>query len=441
MQVTQTNAEGLKREFKVVVPAADIEQHIDDRLKEVGKDINMPGFRPGKVPTKILRQKYGNQVVGEVLDKVMRESMEQTLSDHDLRPAAQPDVQITSFDEGQDLHYDMSVEVMPEVPALDYSQISLERPRADVTDGEVDELLDHLARVRKTTEPVEEERPAEEGDTVVIDFTGYINGERFQGGEATDYRLELGSQTFLPGFEEQLVGASPGETRSVTVTFPEDYNNAEVAGKEAQFEVTVKELRRTVVPDINDELAQELGFDDLDNLKSTAREQIQNNHDRMSRMQVKRALFDHLDKNVAMDLPPKLVEDEFNAIWEQFEEDRKAGRADPEDLEKDEETLKSEFRQLAERRVKLGLVLSEVGRENNIEVSQQDLQNALMEEARKYPGREQEVVQYYTQSDEGMNSLKAPLFEDKVVDYILERATITDKEVSVDELRETAEEA
>lgn len=436
MQVSETHSEGLKREFKVVVPAQLIEDSVTEKLKGLSGQVRMPGFRPGKVPMSLLRKKYGPSVIGEVVDKVVQDSMSSTLEERALRPARQPQVEITSFDDGQDLEYSMSIELLPELPDIDFKSISIERPRAEATDEEVEDIVRRFAESRRGSEPVEGDRPAQEGDIAVIDFTGRKDGEEFAGGKAEDFQIELGSGTFIPGFEEQVVGMAPGEEKTLTVTFPEDYPNADLAGKPVEFDVEVKELRAPSTPELTDELASEQGFESLDKLREVARQQIQSEHDNLSRMHVKRALFDRLDDSFDPELPECLVEEEFQAIWSQYEKDRDAGQLDEDDAAKSEDEVREEYQRIARRRVKLGLLLSEVGTKNRIAVSQQDLNQALMEEARRNPGQEQAVIEHYTGNQDAMNQLRAPLFEDKVVDFILELAEVQDKPVDADTLRQ-----
>ena len=435
MQVTETNSEGLKREFKIVVPAQSIEDSVTQKLQEVGKDVKMPGFRPGKVPMSLLRKKYGSSVMGEVLEQMVQDTMVKTLEERELKPAARPDVKVDSFDEGQDLEYSMSVELLPDMPDVDFAALTLERPKAEASDEEVSDILTRFAESRRSSEPVEESRPAASGDVAVIDFTGRRDGEEFEGGKAEDFQIELGSGSFIPGFEDEVIGLSPGEKKTFEVTFPEEYPHAELAGKPVEFDVEVKELRQPVTPEVTDEMAKETGFDGLDALKDAARGQIQSEHDQLSRMHVKRSLFDKLDEAYDFELPPSLEAEEFDAIWKQYEQDRDAGRLSEEDKAKDEEALKEEYRRIARRRVKLGLLLSEVGSANNIEVTQEDLNQALMQEAQRYPGQEQAVIKYYTENPDAVQSLRAPIFEDKVVDFVLELAQVEDKPVTPEELR------
>lgn len=442
MQVTETLNEGLKRGFTVVVPNADIEARIATRLTELKGQIRLPGFRPGKVPEKLLRQRYGDAVRGEVLEKAVQDTTEATLTERSLRPAAQPNIDLKSADEGKDLEFSIDVEVLPEIELGDFTSLKLERLVADVPESEVDDALSRMAETRKVGEVVESKtRKAKDGDVVVMDFVGRIDGEAFEGGSAERHELELGSGQFIPGFEEQLVGVKAGEEKVVTVSFPENYGAENLAGKEAEFTCTVHEIKELKVPAVDDEFAKSAGFDDLDALKSAVRESIAGEYGNVSRMRLKRVLLDELSDGYDFPVPEGMVDAEFHGIWHQIEHAKERGELDEEDAAKSEDDLKAEYRGIAERRVRLGLLLSEVGTKNNVQVDQNDLQQALMAEVRKYPGQEQAVFQYYQSNQQALESLRAPIFEEKVVDFILELAHVTEKKVSVDDLTADPDEA
>lgn len=434
MQITDSTTEGLRHAFKIVMPAADIEARVDARLKEVGQTIRLPGFRPGKAPMPILRKRYGQAVMGEVLEKAVQECTAQALKEKDLRPALQPEIEVDSFGEGEDLALSVAVEVIPEITPMDFATLKLTRPRADVPEERVEEALGRIADSRKSSAPVEEDRPAAEGDILVIDFVGKLDGEPFEGGSGEGVSLELGAGRFIPGFEEQLVGARAGDTPVVTVTFPEDYQATHLAGREATFEVSVEELRQPTTPAIDDELAKSVGMEGLDQLKETVRGRLQEEFDEVSRERLKRTLLDALAEAHDFPVPPTMLENEFKGIWSQLEEARKNDQLEPEDAAKSDEELEAEYRGIAERRVRLGLLLAEVGRKHSIQVTNEDLNRAVVREAMRYPGQEQAVFQYFQNNQEAVNNLRAPLFEDKVVDYILELAEVTDQTVGVDEL-------
>jgi trigger factor len=435
MHVTRTNTEGLTQRFKVVIPAGQIASQMDHRLTEVGRTVRIPGFRPGKVPIGILRKKYGPSVMGEVVEEAVNDGARKAISDHDLRPALRPEIAITSFTEGGDLEFTVQVEILPEVKVGDLSGLQLERPVAPVTDAVIEEALARIAERRETTEDAPKTYKAKSGDVVEIDFEGSVDGVPFEGGKAEGYGLKLGSNSFIPGFEEQLIGVKTGDKSRVTVTFPADYGAEHLAGKGAEFAVTVKQVKKVKPAAVDDELAKSLGLDSLAALTSSVRDEIAKDYAQMSRAHLKRHLLDALSDSHQFEVPAGMVTLEFDAIWKQVEEDRKAGRVDPSDEGKSDDELKGEYRAIAERRVRLGLLLSEVGRKNNIAISQDDLNRAVMTEARNYPGQEHLVIQYYQKNAEAKEALRAPIFEEKVVDFIIELAKITDRPVSVEDLR------
>lgn len=433
MQITETSAEGLKREFKIVIPAKDIDSQVEGRLRELSQTVRLPGFRPGKVPMALMRQRYQQSVMGEVLERAVEDSSRQTISERGLRPALQPKVEVTAFAEGTDLEYNLAVELLPDIEPVDFAAIALERPVAEVADAAVDETLGRLAESRKTSEPVEEVRPAAVGDVVVIDFDGSVDGERRPGMKGEDHELELGSGRFIPGFEYQLVGAGAGEHRTVNVTFPEDYTE-ELAGKDAVFEVDVKALRKPVPAAIDDALAQAFGAADLAALKQMVRDRLAEDYKRVSRTRVKRALLDVLAEQCRFDVPAGMVQLEYDSIVRRLKQDAESGGEAAEEVAKGDEALEAEYRPIAERRVRLGLLLAEVGRRNNIVVSQDELNRAVFAEAQRYPGQERAVLDFFRGNPQAAESLRAPLFEEKVVDYVLELATVSETEVSREEL-------
>ncbi len=436
MQVTETKSEGLNRQFKVALPAKEIEEKISHRLQELAKTVRLPGFRPGKVPVSVLRNKYGPSVMGEVLERAVNDSSRQALAEKGLRPAMQPEIEITSFEDGQDLEYTIAVEVLPEITPVDFAKIKLERLVPNTNKGEIDSLLETLAKSNGSSAPVKDDRKSETGDVLMIDFLGRVDGVEFAGGKAEGYELTLGSGTFIPGFEEQLLGAKIGDKVEVKVKFPDNYGAADLSGKDAVFDVTVHELKETVPAAIDDELAKKLGMENLDALRASIKEEQEREFNAMSKMTLKRELLNELADAHDFEVPAKLLEREFESIWTQFEEQRKnpeAG-AEPVDEGKSDDEHKKEFREIAERRVRLGLLLSEIGRANTIEISQEDINRQLMAEARRQPGQEKEVMDYYRNNPEAMEQLSAPVYEEKVVDFILEQAKITDRKATMDDL-------
>jgi trigger factor len=448
MQITETSAEGLKHEFTVTVEADDIARQVTQRLAELSRTVRLPGFRPGKVPMTLLRQRYGRSVMGEVLERTVSDSSATMMRERNLRPALQPKVEIVTFDEGAALQYKLAVEVLPEIEPVDYAAITLERLKPEVPDDEVDAALERLARGQRKQDKVE--RAAATGDVVVLDFVGTSEGNPIPGGSATDYALELGTGSFIPGFEDGLVGAAAGEQRTLELTFPADYGSADLAGKPVTFAVTVKDVRAIAAQPIDAALAAAVGFDTLDELRKTVREQIERDYGRLARQKLKRDLLDGLAKHYHFPVPPGMVEIEFNSIWKQVEDERKRqAEAAPQPApapaepgaetpaapaEDDDETMKAEYRAIAERRVRLGLLLAEVGRTNSITVTQDELNRALMEQARRFPGQEKQVVDYYRNTPAMLDSLRAPIYEDKVVDFIVELAQVTERAVPPKEL-------
>ncbi|MFA7430553.1 MAG: trigger factor [Rhodospirillaceae bacterium] len=441
MQVTETNADGLKREFKIVVPASTLQDKMDSRLKELSHQVRLPGFRPGKVPMAMMKKKYGASVMGEVLEAAVQDGSQQTLADRDLRPAMQPKIEIVSFEEGKDLEFTMGVEVLPTIGDIDFAGIALERPKVVVPDSEIDEALGRIAESRKQFEATGSKRKSKKGDVLEIDFVGRLGDEEFPGGKGEGYDLELGSGTFIPGFEDQLIGAKAGDETTVTVKFPDDYHAKDLAGKEAVFAVTVKELKESKTPEINDDFAKTVGLDNVEALRAAVREQMDKDYAGIARNRVKRALLDKLADMAEFEVPAGMVDLEFDAIWKQVEEAKAKDDLDEEDKGKSDDELRDEYRSLAERRVRLGLLLADVGQKASIQVSQEDLNRAIMQEAMRYSGQEQAVFQFFQNNPQAQNQLRAPIYEDKVVDYILELAKVTDKDVSPEELAAEPEDA
>ena len=521
MQVTETSAEGLKREFTITVPANELEDRISRRLGEIGRSVRIPGFRPGKVPLPLLRKRYGPAVRHEVLESTVQGSSAEAMREQNLRPALPPRVEIVSAAEGADLEYKMSVELLPDMPEPNFSNLGIERLTAEVPDEDVDRAIERLAESQRKVEKVD--RPAENGDLVVVDFVGKLGDVEFPGGKGENVSIELGAGRFIPGFEDQLIGAKTGEDRTLTVTFPADYGAPDLAGKDAIFEVKVKEVQQRLPAAIDDTLAEAVGLENLTELRQEVRQRMQRDYDAVARQHVKRALLDKLAERYDFPVPPGMVEMEFNTIWAQYEGEKEArkqmaarqsaasegvspadgpvdaaaliapeetaleggtersppsaeaeqphahehdpathhaiphsGSADPLDAaaliapeetalegasdtepvgtDEDEEKAREEYRRIAERRVRLGLLLAEAGRANNITVTQEELNHALTQEARRHPGYERQVIDYYRKTPEAINNLRAPIFEEKVVDFILELAKPSERKVSPQEL-------
>jgi trigger factor len=534
MNVTETSAEGLKREFKITIPASEVEDKISKRLDEVGRMARIPGFRPGKVPLMLLRKRYGAAVRGEVLESAVQDSSAEAIRERNLRPALPPRYELVSSAEGADLEYTLSLEVLPEMPAPDFGGLGLEKMVAQVPDEDVEKALERLAEAQRKSEPVE--RPAELGDIVVADVVGHIGEDEIPGSRGEGREIELGAEGLLPGFSDQLTGVSAGDQREVKVTFPAE-TGPEMAGKEGLFQVSVKEVRHRLPAAVDDTLAEAVGLESLDELRQEIRQRMQRDYDNLARQRMKRSLLDKLAERYDFPVPPGMVEMEFQTIWSQYEGERQArqqiaaraaqnqapDQADAEnspsdgpvdagniiapeetalegasdrapataEAEKpveheidaaghhaiphpgssrdpvdaaaiiapeetalegasdaepavssdagphdaaDEEKSRAEFRRIAERRVRLGLLLAELGRDNNIQVSQEELNQALLQEARRHPGYERQVFDYYRNNPDALNSLRVPIFEDKVVDFIFDLAKPAERGVTPQEL-------
>ena len=533
MDVTETNADGLKREFTITIPAGEVEDKITRRLGEIARTVQIRGFRPGKVPMTLLRQRYGSAVRGEVLESAVQDSSAEAIREHNLRPALPPRVEIVSAAEGADLEYKISLEILPDMPEPDFAALGLERLVAEVADEEVEKAVERVAEAQRKTEVVE--RPAAIPDLVVADVVGHVGDDEIPGSRGEDRQIELGAEGLLPGFADQLVGASAGDKRDVRVTFPEDYGNPDLAGKEGVFEVAVKEVRHRLPASLDDELAKAMGLETLAELRQEIRQRMQRDYDSVARQRLKQALLDKLAAGCDFPVPPGMVEIEYQSIWAQYEGEKAArnqeaapeqeaggkvtpapgvsvqgpldaaaivapeetalegaserspataeaekppehedesathhaishqgsidepidaaaivapeetaleGASDSEPAaaaDEEEEKAKAEFRRIAERRVRLGLLLAEVGRNNNITVSQEELNQALVQEARRHPGYERQVIDYYRANPDAANNLRAPIFEEKIVDFIVELAKPDERTVTPQELMTGAE--
>ena len=441
MQVTETQSDGLKRQLKVVVDASEIGARFDARLDELKDRVQLKGFRKGKVPIQHLKKVYGRSVMGEVLQQTIEEKSRDAVSERKERPAFQPQIELTEDQQeiekvmsGQaDLSFNMSFEVLPDINLIDFAELKLERPVADVDEKAVDDAINQLVE-RSVSYEAAEGRAAEDGDRLTIDFVGKIDGEPFEGGAGEGINVVLGQGGFIPGFEDGLKGAKAGDERTVTATFPAEYPEKSLAGKEATFDVKVKEVGAPKRPAIDDEFAKTLGAENLANLRELVTEQIKREYAQASRNKLKRALLDELEKRHDFALPPSLVDREFEGIWRQVTEGLKQAGRSFEDEGKPEEQAKEEYRKIAERRVRLGLVLGEVGEKNQIQVSQDELRRALMEQARRYPGQERMVYEFYEKNPNAIAELRAPIYEEKVVDLIVEQAKPVDKKVDREEL-------
>jgi len=440
MQVTETLSQGLKREFKVVLPATELEQRLASELATLKNRVQINGFRPGKVPVNHLRRVYGRSVMADVVQNAVNEANRKIVEDNSLKLAFEPQVQLPEskeevervMDAKSDLAFTISLEVLPTFDLADLSDVEVKKPVAEITDAEVDSSLERMARQNRSFDT--KEGDAEDGDRVVVDFVGRIDGEEFQGGSAQDIRVELGSNTFIPGFEGQLVGVKAGDTKVVKVAFPENYMAEHLAGKDAEFDVTVKGVEAASAPVIDDEMAKGFGMESLDKLKDAVRDAIRRDFDTQSRRKVKKDLLDALDTKYSFELPPSLVEQEFAAIWAQVEGEMKTNSRSFADENTTEEAAKADYRKIAERRVRLGLVLARIGETSDIKVSDDEVTQALVERVRQYPGQEKQVWEFYQKNPQALAEIRAPLFEEKVVDQILSQVKVVDSTVSRDEL-------
>lgn len=431
MQVKEVENKGLKRSYEVVIPAKDIASKVDLRLVEVGKTLKVPGFRPGKVPLNILQSRYGDSVLGEVVEKAVNDSSSETLTKNKLKPAMQPKIEITSFDKGKDLAFKMDVEILPEFEVADLKTIKLEKLVVEPEKKAVDEALERIASQHKSSEAIKGKRAAKKGDITVIDFDGECNGERLPGMKGEDFHLELGSGSFVDNFEDQVIGKKAGDEFKVDVTFPENYGNEQLSGQPATFDVVLKEIREAKPVAVDDELAKKVGMEKLSDLESAIKEQMQSEYEGLSRAKMKRALLDAMDAQYDFDLPESMVEMEFESIKRQAELEKKQTDGEKAELEKDD---LEELKEIALRRVRLGLVLSEIGQANNVSVNDQDLQRAVIAEAQKYPGQEAQVFELFTKNKQMLENLRAPVFEEKVVDFVLSEVEVKDKKATLDEL-------
>ncbi len=448
MEIKETSSDGLKRTLEVIVGVDELNQRFDARLGELKDTIQLKGFRKGKVPVTHLKKVYGKQVMAEILEQTVRETSSKAIKDRELRPAMQPEIKLPEdqsvieriIDGKEDLNYSMEFEVIPKIELADFSNFKLERLAAEVESDAVDEAVERL-RTQATGFEEVKGRVAEDGDRVGIDFVGKIDGEEFEGGAATGQHVIIGAGQFIPGFEEGLVGAKEGDKKTIDANFPEDYQAEHLAGKTAQFDVTVNDVSEPKLPEVDDEFAKTLGVESVEKLREAIEGQIGDEYAQTARMKLKRELLDELEGAHDFELPPTLVEREFDGIWQQVTSGLEQSGKTFEDEGKTEDEAREEYKKIADRRVRLGLVIGEIGDANKIEVTQEELRGALMQQARNYPGREKMVYEYYEKHPEAITELRAPIFEDKVVDFVLEKAKPIEKKVSKDELLKLVEEA
>ncbi len=434
MNVKEEKTKGLNKKYSVTLEASEFANAVDKKLEKVAKDVKLPGFRAGHAPKAMIAQKYRPSVLGEVLDDMVRDAVNKLIADNNLRPAVTPDVKIEKFEDGKDIELSVEVEILPEIKIGDFSKIELKKYVAKVPAEEVEKAVKYMVDSRRDSVKVEEDRAANKGDIVVIDFVGSIDGVEFQGGKGNAYPLELGSNSFIPGYEDQLVGKKVGETVDVKTSFPTDYHAKDLAGKEALFVTTIKEIREYKAAELNDEFAKSMGATDVADLKSKIEARISEDYASTSRIKLKRDLLDALNKEYSFEVPQKLVDAEYAAIEKQYQAAKAKNQLDESEKNRDEKDVLAEYKEIALRRVKLGLLLSEIGANAKLTLSADDVNKAIMNEAKRYPGQEKMVLEYYVKNKDAIEALKAPAYEEKIIDFVLGQAKVNDAEVSVAEL-------
>ncbi|MDB2437127.1 trigger factor [Hellea sp.] len=444
MQIKELKAEGLSKTFAITVPKEDLDTKLEAKIKEMQPQVSLKGFRPGKVPVAHIRKMFGQSIMKDVVEETVNETTQQAINDNKIRPAGQPKVDLRANGEdvtkgNADLEYQLTVESIPEFEPVDPATLKFTRLTHEADVKELEEEVAKLGEGQKSYKKKAKTAKAKKGDAVLIDFVGTVDGEAFDGGAMEGHQLVIGSGTFIPGFEDQLVGVKAGDELDVKVTFPEPYQAADLAGKDAIFATKVIEVQGEQDAVIDDEFAQKFGLADLEALKAAVKDQYGSQLEIQSRMKLKRAILDELDKKHKFDLPPNMVEAEFSNIWSQVQSEKEAGQLDEDDAKKTDKQLEKDYRKIAERRVRLGLVLAEMGQKQEIQISNEELQQAMIAEARQYPGQEQQVIEFYQKNPQAIAQLRAPIYEEKVVDLIIEKAKVTDKKVTKDVLFEEDE--
>ncbi|KEO90277.1 trigger factor [Erythrobacter longus] len=440
MAIKQTTNEGLKRAYLITITAAEIASKIEAEIKKIAPQVKMPGFRPGKVPANLVKKMHGEQIHGQTVNDMIRDSVDGLIRDEDLRPAMQPSVSLgESYEEGKDAEITVELEVLPVVEAPSADGLKLEKLTVPVTDEQLEEAIANIAGSNKSYKDAAKSKKAAEGNQLIIDFVGKLDGEEFEGGKAEDAALVIGSGAFIPGFEEQLVGVKTGDEKTITVTFPEEYQAENLAGKEATFDITVKAVKVETETKIDDEFAKNLGLDSLEKLQEIMKGQLEQQTAGLTRTQMKRQLLDQLAAGHDFEVPSQMVEAEFEQIWAQLQQEA-AKEEDPEAAIKEIEAEKDDYKTIAERRVRLGLLLSEIGQANGVEVTQQEMQMLVQQAAQQYREEDRErFMQYIQQEPMAAAQLRAPLYEDKVVDFLFDKAEVTEREVTLEELQAAIE--
>lgn len=433
MLVEKISEKKLEKEFNVTVPADKISKAVDNKLTALSKNIKMPGFRPGKVPLNIVKQKYNGQALSEVLEDTINEATNHAIKENNLKVASQPKIQVLEFAEGKDLKYKLSVEVLPEVPEIKFEKIKLNKFKPEVTEADIKELFDVLAKNYKNFEEVKKARKSKSGDAVVIDFKGFVDNVAFPGGEAAGYQLELGSNSFIPGFEDQLIGKNAGDDVKVNVKFPEEYHSKDLAGKDAVFEVKIHTIKEPAETQLDDEFAKKIGYASMDEFKKQLTTELEFDGNNIARVILKRELFDQLSDSYKIDLPQQMVENELTSVIAQIKQAKE--NTDEKGKELSDDELKKKYKKLAERRVLLGIIVTEIAAKSKVQITQEDLNKALADEAARYPGQQQQVIEFYRKNPQAVERLKGPIIEEKVVDYIVSQAKVTEGTKPLSELK------
>ncbi|MBO5996973.1 MAG: trigger factor [Alphaproteobacteria bacterium] len=434
MKITENKSKGLSKSFNITVPVDEFQAEYKAKLKETAEKVKIPGFRPGNTPINIVEQKYGQAVKGDAAESLIQKATEQVLTENKLKQANTPKINVIKFEDGKDFEFSIDLEVLPTIKPVDFSKVKVEKLVADVTEEEINKALKRLADSHRETEVISEKRPTQNGDVVVIDFTGTIEGKEFRGGSGKDFYLALGSNTFIPGFEEQLVGKNVGDRVMVNVNFPMEYHVKEFAGKPAQFETVIKELRKYKETSLDDDFAKAFGQDTIGALKTLVKNELAKEYGNVSKIHLKRAILDALAPLCDFEAPESMVDMEFDAIWKQFEAAKARGQLDEDEKKAKEEDLKKEYKDIAVRRVKLGLLLAGIADQNDIKLTREDIQKAIMAEVAHYPGKAREITEFYQRNPQALESLKAPIFEEKVIDFITGKIQMTEKKMTPEEL-------
>ena len=444
MKIKELKVEGLSHSYAITVPKEDLAEKLEVKIKEMQPQVSLKGFRPGKVPVGHIRKMFGQSIMKDVVEDIVNETSQKAINDNKIRPAGQPQIDMRANGEDvtkgkADLEYQLTVESIPEFEPVEPDTLKFTRLTHEADDKELEEEIAKLGEGQKSYKKKAKTAKAKKGDAVLIDFVGTVDGEAFDGGAMEGHQLVLGSGTFIPGFEDQLIGVKAGDELDVKVTFPEPYQAADLAGKDAVFSTKVIEVQGEKDAVIDDEFAQKFGLADLEALKAAVSDQYKSQLEMQSRMKLKRAILDELDKKHKFDLPPQMGEAEFSNIWTQVQSEKEAGQLDEDDAKKTDKQLEKDYRKIAERRVRLGLVLAEMGQKQEIQISNEELQQAMIAEARQYPGQEQQVIEFYQKNPQAIAQLRAPIYEEKVVDLIIEKAKVTDKKVTKEVLFEEDE--